>query len=633
MPRRGAKYRWTGGALVSSSCSRALLWAWRGGAAAAQIPLRGPGPLTTSATGRPPRPWPAHISGRTVPTRTSSPVVASPLPPVARSARHGDIRETTSRHDDSRGLLLTGTILRPCPESRPCNQALAKKRWGLILTISSPGCARTVIFSARPAFRGGQAGGFSALRSGPRGPGPVDARPNPRPAIRPRRRRRSPSAGHGYARTSGGPWSIQSGCAKWPARALLQTGQGARAREQLLALTGSDRDSETCWLLSRCDLLESIPSEPRVAALGLMYRKSHPVEPEPAAYVGEFRCADCHVKIFRDQHQSRHARTLSRRNQLPAVPFPQQPITDSGHPRVSHAFEKSGDGLEVRTRIEGQVYRTIVDYAFGSGDRGMTLVGHDPDGRSLEYRLSFYPGPVGWDVTSGQSLQPHPPLASYAGRALSIDQVRNCMECHVTNPRSIFTGTGPESLDRAIGCEKCHGPGGNHVKVMASKDVPRNHEVDLAIARPALSSGAAIIGLCSQCHAPSRNGAALDPESPGSIRFQGTTLPRSRCYIESDMQLDCVTCHNPHRDAETSEQWYESRCLQCHSSSGPTASHAGGTTSGVQAHRPSSCPVQPTRGCIACHMPRRETTMAHTPFTDHFIRIHREPDVETKRRP
>jgi hypothetical protein len=49
----------------------------------------------------------------------------------------------------------------------------------------------------------------------------------------------------------------------------------------------------------------------------------------------------------------------------------------------------------VDTRVDGQVYQTIVDYAFGSGDRGLTMVGHDPEGRSLEYRLSYYP--------------PHPP--------------------------------------------------------------------------------------------------------------------------------------------------------------------------------------------------------------------------------
>jgi tetratricopeptide (TPR) repeat protein len=420
---------------------------------------------------------------------------------------------------------------------------------------------------------------------------------------------------------------------KQAARCLLQTGQAARARERLLESAAGARDPETCWLLTRCDLQQSIPSEPSILPQSLSYRKSHPLEPEPAPYVGEARCAGCHAEIFQDQHQSRHARTFFRNDRLPPVPFPQQPLPDPSNPRVVHAFQKSADGVEVRTRIDGQVYRTIVDYAFGSGDRGLTLVGHDHNFRSLECRLSFYPDPVGWDVTSGQSLAPDQPLAAYPGRPLSVDQVRNCMECHVTNPRSILTGTGPESSDRAIGCESCHGPGRHHVKVVTSNDFASYHDTDLAIARPGLASGAAIIGLCAQCHSPRRNGIALDAESPDAIRFQGTTLTRSRCYIESAMKLNCLTCHNPHRDAETTLLWYESRCLQCHSLADATVKHADGTSSGSEGGRPKSCPVQPARGCIACHMPKRETRIAHTPFTDHFIRVHREREVEANRRP
>ena len=417
------------------------------------------------------------------------------------------------------------------------------------------------------------------------------------------------------------------------ARALLQTGQAARAREQLLRLTGDDLDLERCWLLARCDLQESVSSEPTVRAQSQAYRASHPLEPEPAPYVGEARCASCHAEIFRDQHQSRHARSFFRRDQLASVPFPQHAVPDPTNPQVLHSFQKNADGVEARTRIDEQVYRTMVDYAFGSGDRGLTMVGRDQNGQALECRLSFYPDHVGWDVTSGQSLAPNLPAASYPGKALSVDELRQCMDCHNTNPRSIQTGTGPESKDRAIGCEKCHGPGGHHLKVVSSHDFSPDREVDLAIGRPTLATSSAVVGLCAQCHSPRRNSILLDPESPSSVRFQGTTLTRSRCYIESEMKLDCVTCHNPHRDAEASSQWYESRCLQCHSRDNTTVSGNGGAASGAATGRPTSCPVRPTTRCIACHMPKRETTMAHTTFTDHFIRVHREPDAPVTTRP
>jgi tetratricopeptide (TPR) repeat protein len=417
------------------------------------------------------------------------------------------------------------------------------------------------------------------------------------------------------------------GVRKQLARSLLQTGEAARAREQLRLLTAGARDSESYWLLSRCDLQQSIPSEPAVAAHAASYRTSHPVEPEPAPFVGEARCAGCHADIFRDQHQSRHARTFFRKDQLPQVPFPRETFRDTANPRVSHVFQKSADVVTAQTQVDGRVYQSIVDYAFGSGDRGLTLVCHDPEGRALEGRLSFYPGPIGWDVTSGQSMNRDMPAYAYAGRALSHDDLRHCMDCHNTNSRSIMTATGPESADRAIGCEKCHGPGGNHVKAASTGGFSASRDADLAIARPSLAAGAAIVGLCATCHSPRNKRSEFDPESPDAVRFQGTTLTKSRCFIESDNKLDCVTCHNPHRNAETAPAWYESRCLQCHSpGGGPRKGDSRASPDG-----PSSCPVEPGGRCIACHMPRRKTTMAHTAFTDHDIRVHRGPEPKAKK--
>ena len=69
--------------------------------------------------------------------------------------------------------------------------------------------------------------------------------------------------------------------------------------------------------------------------------------------------------------------------------------------------------------------------------------------------------------------------ADYLGMPLTEDAVRRCFSCHVTNPQAVLETSGPEAADHAIGCEKCHGPGGNHVLAVAAK-FP-----DLAIARPA----------------------------------------------------------------------------------------------------------------------------------------------------
>jgi formate-dependent nitrite reductase cytochrome c552 subunit len=136
-----------------------------------------------------------------------------------------------------------------------------------------------------------------------------------------------------------------------------------------------------------------------------------------------------------------------------------------------------------------------------------------------------------------------------------------------------------------------------------------------------------VVRICSQCHSP--RGKAVEPEDPTSVRFQGTTLTWSRCYSESRDTLDCVTCHDPHRNVETSHAHYEAKCLRCHSETHVSPTFRPGArlrrfdiTATPQA---SSCPVNPTSGCISCHMPKVVDAIPHSPFTDHFIRVHDRP--------
>lgn len=185
-------------------------------------------------------------------------------------------------------------------------------------------------------------------------------------------------------------------------------------------------------------------------------------------------------------------------------------------------------------------------------------------------------------------------------------------------------------MDRAIGCERCHRPGGNHLKVASSGSGRSAHDPDLAIARRTLASGPAVVGLCAECHSPPNKSLQLTPGSTEAIRFQVTTLTWSRCYNESDGKLDCVTCHNPHRDAATSSREYESRCLDCHAQSSGASSRSGNATGILQRIKPATCPIDSAHRCIECHMPKRKSVMAHTAFTDHFIRVQIDGDVAAK---
>ncbi len=409
-------------------------------------------------------------------------------------------------------------------------------------------------------------------------------------------------------------------------RFLLQSAKPAQARQEIGKLE-SPQDPETCWLLSRCELQEGKKPDAAVQALADRYRREHPMEPEPSPHLGEGACASCHKKEYGTQHFSRHARTYWRKAQFAKLPFPEQPIPDPGNRKVTHAFQNRADGLEIRSRVADQVFSNIVDYAFGSGDRGLTLVGHDPEGRSHECRLSYYAEPIGWDVTSGHPMADDLPPELYGGMFLTGDAVRRCFFCHVTNSFAALNRAGPAADDHAIGCERCHGPGANHTKVIAASinGLPKN--VDLAIARPTMANGPAIVALCAGCHSPRDKDIRLSPGSPDSVRFQGTTLTWSRCYTESGDMLSCVTCHNPHKNAERKHEIYVAKCLVCHGKSINLneAQHAKPGPTGETTANP--CPVEPAKNCIECHMPKVKTPMAHTLFTDHFIRVHRAADL------
>jgi tetratricopeptide (TPR) repeat protein len=371
------------------------------------------------------------------------------------------------------------------------------------------------------------------------------------------------------------------------ARHSLALGQPARARAAL----GTLDDPEARWLLARADLQEGKPVEDRPNPA------RDPLANEPAPYVGSARCAECHASIARSQRGSHHARTFWAGSALNRLPLPADPLPDPANPAVVHMFRREGETTRIETRVDGQPYRALLAYAFGSGDLGLTPVGRDEAGAWYELRMSRYADNLAWDRTTGQEIVPTVP-SEWLGKTLNGDELRRCVDCHTTAPRAARTDAGALAGDRGIGCERCHGPGGNHLKAVAAG------LADLAIARPKLVSGEPIVRLCGRCHSP--KGRTVSPSDPGSVRFQATTLTWSRCYTQSRDQLDCVTCHNPHRDAETSAAFYEAKCLECHGPSSTT-----------------HCPVNPTRDCIGCHMPTQRGVVLHIAFTDHHIRVHR----------
>jgi tetratricopeptide (TPR) repeat protein len=408
------------------------------------------------------------------------------------------------------------------------------------------------------------------------------------------------------------------------ARSLMEIGQSSQAIEALETVSGKSgaslTDAESNWLLSRA-FLQSGRAADALAALKRSgtFRDDNPLVPEPSLYVGASQCASCHAKEARSHARSRHARTFHRGRGLLELPFPDHPLADPDRPRVTHTFKRDQDRIQVETRDGDRFFENVIEYAFGVRERYVTMIGRDEERNYRALRLSSYHtgDAVGWGRTAGD-VPDSDSLENIRGEPVPVrDGVVRCVYCHVTNFRDFRdpppeTGIGPAVADAGIGCERCHGPGGNHLTAIKASFPDR------AIVNTGTASSSAIVNQCSDCHiVASASEIKHAPDNPDFVRSAGLTLTFSRCYTESSGGLSCLTCHDPHRDDEGPAAFYETKCLACHS-----------PQSGSQ----TACRVNPSRDCLNCHMPKVPVAVLHTALTDHYIRVHKKEDEHDRSR-
>ena len=400
------------------------------------------------------------------------------------------------------------------------------------------------------------------------------------------------------------------------ARSLLRLGKAGEARPHLQAVLASGEDNEASWLESRVDIQEGKFKE-AVAAIERSgsYRAEHATQPEPSPYRGSASCGSCHAEINASYKHARHARTFQRGDGLLAQPISDQPLTDPQDPKVTHTFERDGKTLRVLTRVDDSVSKVIVDFAFGTAERYQSMIGRDGEGVYRALRLSHYHNGEGsgWAATSGDVGEPDS-ASGVRGQEIHVrDGVVRCLACHVTNPRDFRDpAPSPGSLtpafaDAAIGCEGCHGPGGNHIAAI------KGELADKAIINVGTAGSTSITADCNRCHVVGDpKMIQRDPTNPQWVRSASLTFTFSRCYNESDGGLSCLTCHDPHRDSSGSAAFYEAKCVSCHTTAKPSTSPGKAVT---------VCKVNSKSDCLKCHMPKLPVPTLRTELTDHFIRV------------
>jgi tetratricopeptide (TPR) repeat protein len=319
-----------------------------------------------------------------------------------------------------------------------------------------------------------------------------------------------------------------------------------------------------------------------------------------SGYVNTALCRPCHAAIYDSYSRTGMARTFSPAGALPTLDgFVHAP---SG--RTYRTVQRDGGVNLQRTETGGgNLLERRIDFAIGSGAHSRTYVHRTAGGRLIELPVSWYSGDGShWAMSPGYDRPDHSDFRREVTEA--------CLFCHNGYPSEANGG-----LAQGIDCQRCHGPGEDHVKRRGS------------ILNPAKLSPERRMEVCLQCHLESASRTLPDavryfgrstfsyrPSEPLAawqlyFDFVRTTdedritvnnsaygLMRSKCFLNSGGLLTCTTCHDPHREESAANT---AACRGCHAS----------------AHTPS------TAGCTGCHMPKRRTEDAvHVVMTDHFIR-------------
>ena len=333
-------------------------------------------------------------------------------------------------------------------------------------------------------------------------------------------------------------------------------------------------------------------------------------------YVGNEACARCHAAIYASYSKTFMADASGA--------APEHPMTaDFIHQKSGvHYRIYSQDGVawlsfERPSDPAARGKRELL-YYIGSGRRGSSYL-FSVDGFLFESPVNWYADRHVWDMAPAYGETHEIPL--------NLPAFTSCLHCHVSGMQPPMKGTEnkypkPVFTQAGVGCERCHGPGGAHIKggpiVNPAKLAPDRRDA-----------------VCMQCHlegtvAIERAGKHVYEFHPGDafddyVRHyvlvggqkaglgavsQFEALAQSVCKKKSGRAMSCTSCHNPHYSPSPVERvsYYRDKCLACH-----------GATFGAK-HHPDKV------DCTACHMPSSPSTdVAHTEVTDH--RILRYPEI------
>jgi hypothetical protein len=316
-------------------------------------------------------------------------------------------------------------------------------------------------------------------------------------------------------------------------------------------------------------------------------------------YAGDEACRECHAGQVESYFHTAHHLT-SRRPTKESIlgSFAEgKNILNTASAGLYFRMDSKPDGFfenAVSTSPVSSVRSERIGVVIGSGRVGQTYLYWKKD-QLFQLPVSYWVDLDAWVNSPG-----------YRDGTANFERpvVPRCLECHMTYAEATELSVStnryePATFVLGISCERCHGPGREHVEQARSK------AGNASIINPIKMKRDSQIELCAQCHGGRRTPQTVpfsyvpgepldkyyqrDPENTGATADvhgnQVALLQMSRCY-QASADMSCATCHDVHKVQRDVASLSE-RCLACHARA-KESHEAANKLSGA---------------CVDCHMP------------------------------
>jgi predicted CXXCH cytochrome family protein len=374
------------------------------------------------------------------------------------------------------------------------------------------------------------------------------------------------------------------------------------------AMPGWQMPDQDTWRL-----VVFIRNLPKVSPLSARTPAAAAASPLTASYVGSASCKTCHGQIYEHWRKTLMANVVRDPREHPDAIIP-----DLSKPDPLVTFTKDDIAFVYGSKWKQRYFKKAGD--------------------------NYFPLPAQWDVTHkiwrAYNVKPGTDWWTpyYPADNMQRPTGPTCDGCHSVN----YDVTTKKVTEWNVGCEKCHGPGSEHVK----QPSPEN------IVNPARLNYVDATNTCIQCHS---QGQRLVPPSVGNAydwpvgfhmgkrlddfwkledhklgettfthfadgtahknRMQGNDFVDSLMYARG---VSCFSCHDAHgtdNDALLRKP-ANLLCLDCHGPNSPNGPHAPT----IEQHTHHKAGSQGNE-CISCHMPKIQQTIADVNVASHTFRF------------